>query len=107
MTNTPITNPSTLRTRRRVAILDALARRMTGHPLETWQTFSTQFARVVPEAVSPADLNNKLISLRLVAVLESAIKNARAFTPGKADDVSKILLDIPRKTRRRQKSEAS
>lgn len=99
-------NPSTLRARRRVAVQNAIARRITGDPGATWSKFSSMFTdKVFPPSITMGDLNEKAISEKLVSLLEAATKNAKTFEPGTAQDLVEILQNIPRKKKKRKTSE--
>jgi hypothetical protein len=93
--------------RRRTRIMDVLAARMfpdgmiEGKPA-TWARMSTLFAQVLPEVYTAADLDNKVVTQKVLKLLKGMTANAAKFKDGKAEDLAQVIVDIPRKQRQKK-----
>lgn len=99
------TNPSTVKSRRRYLVADAVARRILLQGDATWSSVTTTFTgALLPLNVNPDDLTEAEVRKTIRAILNSFIDNLDALPPikstsKKADDLQGILASVPRRKR--------
>jgi hypothetical protein len=112
MTNPLPPKPSTIRMRRRVASLDACARRLCrdtiktrkGEKINTFAQLSSILSdAILPEAFVRGDLSNKEISKRLKKIVDEMVKNVKVFDDTEAVDVLEIIITTPRLKKNKSK----
>lgn len=89
---------STPRQTRRTLALNSAANRMG---FDTWQKFSTQFARMMLPNRPNWHPTNQELSHQLETFLTKCLKQAGVFSEGYAVDIEEILSTHPRKTPKR------
>ena len=90
-------NTSTVRMRRRNAVLGVAAVIMTGDKKSSWAKLGTIFARTLfPEPVTPADLEPKNIRLKIFQILDQFGNNTRQVDNSIAKKLAQIEMDMPR-----------
>ena len=101
----PVVNPSTIKSRRRYLILDAVAKRITNDPECNWSSVGTTFSRQLMPAIADS-LNWTEVEVRrqIRHILQGFIEKLDSLpVPPSVDhpakDMQRILVDIPRKKR--------
>jgi len=91
------TKTTTIRQRRRTAILDAAARRLTNISSATWRNLETIFTNALfPEPITENDLDNRQVSKKLTEITTTMHKNASRAEGGTAVDLVEIVQTMPR-----------
>ena len=100
-----IENPSTIKSRRRNLIVNAVAKRITGDPAANWSRVGTAFSRtLMPAFADSLNWTETGVRKQIKHILQGFIDNLDKLpSPPSADhpakDMQRILVDIPRKKR--------
>ncbi len=101
----PVVNPSTIKSRRRYLILDAVAKRITNDPECNWSSVGTTFSRqLMPAFADSLNWTEVEVRRQIRHILQGFIEKLDSLPiPPSVDhpakDIGKILVAIPRKKR--------
>lgn len=102
--NEPVINPSTIKSRRRYQVLDAVARRILNDPKAAWSNVGTSFTgSIFPVNVKKEALIENEVRKQIIHILEGMLSNLNSLPPTTstkpASDLINILISHPRQKR--------